>query len=408
MTDMPDKPTPRPAAPAGSDVYHQSFSVAFDYPVHFCRDVFAADNPLLASVLDRLGEDRRHRAVVYVDAGLAEAQPELAGRIKDYFHARAKTLELAAPPQIVPGGEAAKTGWDAVRDVIWTIGNLHLDRQSYVIAVGGGAMLDMVGFAASLVHRGLRLVRVPSTTLAQNDGGVGVKNGMDEHGQKNFVGTFAPPFAVLNDLALLGTLAQADWIGGAAEAFKVALIADAEFFEFLCERAADLAARDAAAMEQLVRRCAALHLEHIRTGGDPFEFGSARPLDFGHWVAHKLETLSDYQVHHGQAVAVGIAVDSYYAMKHSLLTAEQFERILTGLTACGLGVWHPLLGRRGADGNLTVLAGLAEFREHLGGALTITLPDGIGAKVEVHQISPEIVEDAVTHLTGRFGRKAGR
>jgi 3-dehydroquinate synthetase len=104
---------------------------------------------------------------------------------------------------------------------MWTLGNLHLDRQSFVIALGGGSVLDMIGFAVSIVHRGLRLVRLPTTTLAQSDAGVGVKTGMDEHGQKNFVGTFAPPFAVINDFELLKTLSFEHWIGGVDEALAV-------------------------------------------------------------------------------------------------------------------------------------------------------------------------------------------
>ena len=397
----------RPQQDADADrVYTQRFDVSFDYPVYFTRDVFAEGNDLLASVLDRLGEGRRHRAAVYLDSGLAEAHAGLAERIKEYFHAHPRQLELATPPQIVPGGERAKNGWQVVRDVMWTVGNLHLDRQSYVIVAGGGAVLDMVGFATSLVHRGLRLVRVPSTVLSQNDGGVGVKNGMDEHGQKNFVGTFAPPFAVLNDFSLLGTLAESDWIGGIAEAFKVAMIKDAAFFDFLETSVAALRARDAATMEELIRRCALLHLEHIRTSGDPFELGSARPLDFGHWAGHKIETMTDYAVGHGQAVAVGIAIDSHYAMQRSLITADELERVLSGMEAVGLPTWLDCLTDRTADGTLSILAGLSEFREHLGGALTITLPDGIGGQREVHRMSIDLVEQAVEALRLRHeGRR---
>ncbi|MCY2931971.1 MAG: 3-dehydroquinate synthase [Planctomycetota bacterium] len=392
-----------PKNPYPAEVYRQEFSVPFDYPVYFTQQAFAADNPLLADVLDRRREGRRHRAAVYVDAGLAQAQPGLIDRIKEYFHARPGLLELAEPPQIVPGGEAAKNGWGPVRDVMWTLGNLHMDRQSFVIAVGGGAMLDMVGFAASLVHRGLRLVRLPSTVLAQNDAGVGVKNGMDEHGMKNFVGTFAPPFAVINDLSFLPTLADRDWAGGIAEAFKVALIKDAAFFEFLCTHAAALRRRDLTAMEQLIRRCAILHLEHIRTGGDPFELGSARPLDFGHWLAHKLETMSAYRLGHGQAVAIGIAVDSWTALKQGLISTDQFERTLTGLTAAGLPIWDECLSRRAPGGALEALDGLEQFREHLGGLLCITLPRGLGDKVEVHQMNPAVIEEGVEFLRGRGG-----
>ena len=382
-------------------MYTQDFAVPFDYPVYFTRNVFGQDNDLLATVLDRRAERRRHRAAAYVDSGLAEANGQVLGEIKEYFHARPQRLELATPPQVVPGGEVAKNGWEVVRDVMWTIGNLHLDRQSYIVAVGGGALLDMVGFATSLVHRGLRLVRVPSTVIAQNDAGVGVKNGMDEHGQKNYVGTFCPPFAVLNDFALLATLKDRDWIGGIAEAFKVAIIKDAAFFEFLEGHAAALRGRDQAAMERLIRRCAILHLEHIRTSGDPFEFGSARPLDFGHWAGHKIETMTEYGVGHGQAVAVGIAIDSYYAMKRGLITREEFERIVAGLAACGLPTYLDCLEQRTPDGALAILEGLHDFQEHLGGALTVTLPDGIGRKVEVHTINADLVEEAVEHLRER-------
>lgn len=386
-------------SPHAAETYQQSLTVTFEFPVVFTRDLFAADNPLLADVLDRLGERRRHRAMIAIDAGVDQAHPDLQHRIKEYFHAHPDGMELATIT-VLPGGEAAKTGWTVVRDVMWSIGSAHLDRQSFVIAVGGGAMLDMVGFAASIVHRGLRLVRVPTTTLAQNDGGVGVKNGMDEHGQKNFVGTFAPPFAVLNDFDFLATLSQRDWIGGVAEAFKVAIIKDAAFFDFLCDHTRALVQRDSAVMEQTIRRCALLHLEHICSGGDPFEFGSARPLDFGHWLGHRLETMSEYTIGHGQAAAIGIAVDSHYARQVGLIGEDDLQRILDGLTTCGLPIWDDLLDRRTVDGMLEVLEGLEQFREHLGGRLTVTLPDGIGRKTEVHQMAPGLIEKAIDSLRG--------
>ncbi|NLF32444.1 MAG: 3-dehydroquinate synthase, partial [Planctomycetes bacterium] len=220
----------------------------------------------MVDVLDRV-EQRRHRCAVYLDAGLAAAQPDLVRRITEYFHARPDRVELVCPPVIVPGGEAVKTGWQTVRDVIWTLGNLHLDRQSFVLVVGGGAVLDMVGFATSIVHRGLRLVRMPSTTLAQADAGIGVKNGMNEHGMKNFVGTFAPPFAVINDLDLLVSLPFPHWIAGVAEAFKVALIKDAQLLDLLCTTAGALRSRNLHAMAEIVRRTAVLHAEHIARSG---------------------------------------------------------------------------------------------------------------------------------------------
>ena len=386
------------------ELYHQSFSVPFDYPVYFTRDVFARENGLLASTLDRLNESRRHRVLIYLDAGVASAHPRLAVQIKDYFHARPETLELCSSPEIIPGGEAAKGSWERVRDVLWTIGNHHLDRQSFVLAMGGGSVLDMVGFATSLVHRGLRLVRMPTTVLAQCDAGIGVKNGMNEHGMKNFIGTFSPPFAVLNDFSFLGTLSERDWTGGVVEAFKVAIIKDREFFRFLCENADRLRARDQKVMETTIHRAALLHLEHIRTGGDPFELGAARPLDFGHWAAHKLESLSGYAIGHGQAVAVGIAIDSFYASRQGLLGPEEFEAIIDGMTRVGLPIWDNLLDSRTPEGIPVILEGLEQFREHLGGILTVTLPDSIGRKREVHEMYPNVIEEALAYLKNRHAK----
>ncbi len=386
---------------AATSVYTQRINVPFEYPVHFTRGLFAPGSDLLAATLDRLNEGRRHRAAVFLDAGLADAQPRLQRAIEEAFHADPKRMELAGGVHVIPGGPAAKAGWDVVRDVMWTLGNAHLDRQSYAIAIGGGSVLDAVGFAASIVHRGLRLVRVPSTTLAQGDSGIGVKNGMDEHGQKNFVGTFAPPFAVINDLDLLDTLPDEHWRGGLAEAVKVALIRDAALLDDIAATASALRGRDREAMARVVRRSAVIHLQHIRSSGDPFEFGSARPLDFGHWAGHRLEVMSGFTLGHGQAVAVGIAVDTCYAAERGLLTAHQRDRVLSCLVACGLPIWDDLLARRRGDGQLEILEGIEQFREHLGGRLTVTLPDGLGQGVEVHTMDDEAIERAVHLLANR-------
>ncbi|MCE5279281.1 MAG: 3-dehydroquinate synthase [Planctomycetaceae bacterium] len=400
MTEQHQNAASSAAGPQGH-VFHQRFSVSFDYPVYFTRGIFVPENALLIDVLERLGEKRLHRAAVFIDAGLAAAQPQLTAGVVEYFHAHCGRAELALPPQLVSGGEGAKQSWDLVRSVMSVLGNAHLDRQSFVIAIGGGAVLDMVGFAASLVHRGLRLVRLPSTTLAQNDAGVGVKTGMNEHGAKNFVGTFAPPFAVINDFGLLATLTDRDWRAGLAEAFKVALIKDRSLLKLLVAKAAALADRDAAAMEDVIRRTAILHLEHIRDGGDAFETGSARPLDFGHWAAHKIETMTGYAVGHGQAVAIGIAIDMHCAMSRGLITQGEFDSVMAAMIACGLPVWDPCLARRSDAGELEILEGLRQFQEHLGGALTITLPDGLGRKCQVHHMDAAQIENALAWLSRR-------
>ncbi len=386
-----------PSTNDSASVYSQKFSVEFDYDVHFTRSTFDEANEMFLDVLDRRGEGRRHRILVCVDSGVLETHPDLPRKIKDYCHAHQEKVELVGT-ETVPGGEEAKVDWKIVEDLMIALGNNHMDRQSYVVAIGGGSVLDMVGFVAALVHRGLRLIRFPTTVLAQNDAGVGVKNGMNEHGQKNFMGTFAPPFAVINDFDFLPTLNQDHWLGGVSEAFKVAIIKDKKFFDFLCGSAHAIAQREQGPMEELIRRCAILHLQHIAGNGDPFEMGTARPLDFGHWSAHKLELLSNYEIGHGAAVAAGIALDSYYAKKKNLISADELKRILDGISNCGLKVWYPEMAQRNDSGELAILQGLKEFQEHLGGRLTITLPEGIGKKVEVHHMDYDLIEEGLFYL----------
>lgn len=379
-------------------IYRQKLSVAFDFPVVFTRDAFRPSNTALLKAMTRLGERRVHRAAIFIDAGVARGHPTLAREVTGYFRAHATRLKLVAPPQLVPGGETAKNDLARVAAIMRRLLQWRLCRHSFVIVIGGGAVLDTVGFAASLVHRGLRLIRFPTTVLAQDDSGVGVKTAVNFADGKNLVGTFAPPFAVINDEAFLDTLSDADWRGGVAEAFKVAIIKDAVFFRWLCRNAARLRRRDPAAMRRLIRRSAELHLDHIRTSGDPFEFGQARPLDFGHWSAHKLEALSRYRVGHGQAVAIGLALDACYAARKGWLREADCLAIHRGLGECGFTLWHPLLERKTVDGKLEVLGGLRDFQEHLGGELFITFPKGIGRKFEVQEIDAKLVAACVRGL----------
>jgi len=381
--------------------YLQRFTVAYEYPVVFTEGLFRPDNPVLARTLARLEPDRRHRCLVFVDEGLLAVRPGLAREIEAYARHHARTIELVAPPLTVPGGEKIKNDLFHIEWMMGLVYDHRLDRHSFILAVGGGAVLDAVGLVAATSHRGIRLVRVPTTVLAQNDSGVGVKNAVNLRGSKNFVGTFAPPFAVLNDLDFVDLLPARDKIAGMAEAVKVALIRDADFFRWLERNALALAAFDRPAMAFMIRRCAELHMHQIAHGGDPFETGSARPLDFGHWAAHKLESLTRHHLRHGEAVAIGIALDTRYSVLAGLLEPGAEERVCALLELLGFRLWHPALEARTAEGGLAVLAGLQEFREHLGGELTVTLLEAIGRGVEVHAIDESLVVEAIRWLAER-------
>jgi 3-dehydroquinate synthase len=205
---------------------------------------------------------------------------------------------------------------------------------------------------------------------------------------------------VVNDVELLATLPERDARAGLAEAVKVALIRDVSFFEWLEQNAAGLRSADASLLEVAVRRCAELHLGHIANGGDPFERGSARPLDYGHWSAHKLETLTHHELRHGEAVSIGMALDACYAVQKGMLAERARDRLVDLLKALGLPVYHPALVAE-SHGKSLVLAGLAEFREHLGGALCVTMLTDIGAGVEVHEIDPQLVLASIDWLRAR-------
>jgi 3-dehydroquinate synthase len=376
-------------------VHEQQLSVRFEYPVVFCRGALTPGDATLAWAIARREPDRLHRTFAVADAGLVAARPDLGERLAVYARADGN-LDLAGF-HVIPGGERVKNDPALVNDLQYRFAAARLDRHAVVLAIGGGAVLDAVGYAASTTHRGVRVVRMPTTVLAQNDAGVGVKTGVNAFGVKNFIGTFAPPYAVVNDVELLATLPRRDARAGMAEAVKVALIRDAAFFEWLEVNAEMLADAAPVPLETLVRRCAELHLAHIANGGDPFETGSARPLDHGHWAAHKLEILSRHELRHGEAVAIGIALDGRYAVQRGLLDAAAFNRILALLRRLELPTYHPALAET-TNGRRAVLAGLQEFREHLGGALTITLLTAIGRAVEVSEIDEAEVASAIDWL----------
>jgi len=381
------------------NVLRQEVRVTFGYPVHFTEDVFDPGNPVLRTVLSSVSDPPPSQTIFVVDAGVLAAHRGLVERIEAYCARHADAIALAGPVLEVPGGEQVKNDSSHLADIHRAIQTAALCRHSYVVAIGGGAVLDVVGYAAATAHRGVRLVRVATTVLSQDDSAVGVKNGINAYGKKNYFGTFAPPFAVINDAAFLSTLSDRDWRAGLAEAVKAALIRDAPFFDELERDAARLVERDAEAMRHAVHRSAALHLAHI-AGGDPFELGTSRPLDFGHWAAHKLETLTDNRLRHGEAVSIGIALDCTYARLLGYLSEPEWDRILNLLAALRLPLYAPELTEHltTADHPRCVLQGLREFREHLGGQLTIMLLRSIGNPFDVHEIDADVMIRSVDVL----------
>jgi 3-dehydroquinate synthase len=366
----------------------QSFQVKFEYKVFFTSGLFSPSNTLLNDFLKGPGIIRKILFVVDEGVGI-----EVVQQLKEYFKLH-HAVQLVPEIVIVPGGEILKNNIKYFDQILATVNEHKIDRHSYIAAIGGGSVLDLVGYAAAVSHRGIRHIRIPTTVLSQNDSGVGVKNGINYFGKKNFLGTFAPPIAVFNDELFIETLTDRNYRSGISEAVKVALIKDSVFFEWIENHADDLVKRERQAMNYLICRCAELHMQHI-AGLDPFESGSSRPLDFGHWSAHKLEQLSNFEVLHGEAVAMGIALDTVYSNLIGYLSEQESQRIIDLLNKLGFDLVHPMMDV--SDDSSPILLGLEEFREHLGGELTIMLLEKIGQGIEVHEIDSEILKKA-SHL----------
>lgn len=368
----------------------QQFQVNFNFDLIFTKNLFDVQNKILVNLLSQ-DQLERGKAIIVIDKGVTESHPELKTVIKSYFSAHNSTIEICGNILEIPGGEQVKNNENHIKFLLEKINRFGIDRHSYVIVIGGGAVLDAVGFAASIAHRGVRLIRIPTTVLSQNDSGVGVKNGINYFGKKNFIGNFAIPYAVLNDETFLKTLDDRNWRAGISEAIKVALIKDLDFFSWIENHTEALVNRDMECMNELIYRCAELHMQHTRTSGDPFEQGSSRPLDFGHWAAHKLEQVSEYKILHGEAVSAGIALDSTYSFLKGYLKEDEIQRILDCILNLGFTISYEQL-------NEQMISGLEEFREHLGGQLTIMLLQSIGEGFEVHEMDNELVLKSIDYI----------
>ena len=369
------------------DYLQQSFSVRFEYKVFFTEHLFSNTNGAFKDFLNSQRTDTIKKILFVIDEGVSDHHPLLENDIRKYFN-DINGFTLIDRFLTIEGGEQAKNSEQLFYKLVDAVDEYGIDRHSYIAAIGGGSILDLVGYAAAVSHRGIRHIRIPTTVLSQNDSGVGVKNGINYAFKKNFLGTFVPPVAVFNDFHFLTTLPLEEWRSGISEAVKVALIKDKPFFEWLRQNSAALASRNMQAMQYLIRQCAQLHLDHIASG-DPFEMGSSRPLDFGHWSAHKVEQLSEFTVRHGEAVALGIALDSAYSYLSGRISEKDASSIVTLLKDLGFSIAHPLMEIR--DENSRILQGLNEFREHLGGKLTIMLLNAIGKGEEVHELDANLL-----------------
>lgn len=375
-----------------SNSLNVDFHVPFVHRLRFTNDVFGEDQTVLTDLLESSDENPA-RVQFWIDQQVAEGSPGLVERVKRFANANPELVQRVGSIQLVPGGEEIKNDIHVLERMLKVFNVSNLDRRSYVVAIGGGAVLDAVGFAVAIAHRGLRLIRIPTTTLSQADSGIGVKNSVNLFFKKNWLGSFAVPWGVINDTEMLKTLSNRDFVSGFSEAVKVSLLKSPEIFEQICADAACIGSRDMSKALPVIKASAKLHLDHITCGGDPFEMLEARPLDYGHWSAHKLEAMSDFALRHGEAVAIGVAIDTVYSSLEFGLDPQIAQCVLNCLSELGFNLTDATL----ADVE-TLFRGLEEFRQHLGGRLTLTMLEGVGRPVDVHSVNRSAMLAAIEQV----------
>jgi 3-dehydroquinate synthase len=316
---------------------------------------------------------------VVVDRSVADTHPCLLDDIGRYADVYRERLALVEGPLVIEGGERCKE-----REVVAEVQRafeLHgLDRHAFVVIVGGGALQDLVGYAAATTQRGIRVVRVPTTALSQIACAASMHSSINAFGKKDFLAAFAPPFAVINDSEFLRTLPPRETIAGLAMALRGALVSDSSLFGWIRLNAAALRAGDSELASTLVRRAAE----------------QPPRLELGHWVAHRLEAMTHHALSHGEAIAIGSALDAACSAACGLLEHELLEPIVSTIEALGLPTYHPALEHE-VNGRRVVLDALDATRE-------LTLVENVGRGVEVAELEPEPVLRAIDWLRERTAR----
>lgn len=347
------------------------------YKVSIVPGLFETGNPCLA---DLVGNGKN---LYVIDRGIGTSR---INQIKRYVTANRKEAFFS----IMDGGEKVKDGLATVMKLLEEAEGCGLDRKGMMVLIGGGALLDMAGFAASIFRHGVRHIRIPTTLLAQVEAGIGTKNGVNMQKQKNFIGTCQVPQEVLLDPGFLPTLDSRHLAAGIADIIKVALMRNRALFDLVGEHYRQILERKFMENPAVLSILWQTVLEHVdEINRDPYEREAGKPLDFGQEWGHQLEVLSRHYLNHGEAVSIGMAIDSVISFTRGQLAQEDLESILSLLRNAGLPIHHPL-----ATAN-ALWPGLENFRRHHGGRLTVTLLNGIGATSQTGEIGYHELEEAV-------------
>lgn len=305
------------------------------------------------------------------------------------FHDALAREGIEAEVLALPPGEGTKDWANLARTVEWLL-ERKVERRDLVVALGGGVIGDLVGFAAAILRRGVRFVQVPTTLLAQVDSSVGGKTGINTAQGKNLVGAFHQPSLVIADTGLLATLPRRDFLSGYGEVVKYGLLGDAAFFEWLEGNGPAVLAQESEAMAQIVRRSCEMKAEIVQR--DETEEGDRALLNLGHTFAHALEAATGYgdRLLHGEAVAVGLGLAFDLSARLGLCPQEEPSRVRAHLR--GMGMKAALADVPGQlPGPEGLLGLMAQDKKAVGGKLRFILASGIGRAFVAEAVPTEAV-----------------
>lgn len=368
-----------------SRVQVQRVALAWEYPVHFTHDVFSWENLTLCRTLTRREPRVRHGLVVLAGRAVLEAHPSLVEDVARYVDVHRERLTLVAPPVVVePSSAEAET---ALREAI----ECAPDARPYLIAIGGRSLQELAGRAAAAT-RNMRLVRLPTTVLAQSDVTTIAADAVRSPA--------APPIAVICDFDFLRTLSRRDTISGFSAGFEAALHRDASLFSWLRVSAMALADGDRGAIQELVRRCATPHVEHVADG-----FSGTR-IELGRFVASALVDIAKRELRHGEALALALAIDSVRSVAAGALDADVLDTILSTMDVVGLPTHHPILDSEALRS--TLVERVRDARAEAGGAISTTLLEGVGLTVDVDDVDEAAFLQAIDFLRHRGAGRCRR
>jgi 3-dehydroquinate synthase len=315
--------------------------------------------------------------------------PAVRSLYGDVLEADLKAAGLTPVMLEVPEGEKYKS-LEQASGLFERLSDNQAERLTPVLALGGGVIGDLAGFVAATYMRGVPLVHLPTTLLAQVDSSLGGKTGVNHGKLKNVIGAFYQPRLVISDIATLKTLPEEEFKNGLAEVIKYAVIRDAELFQRLETNLERLEAREMGMLEAVISRCAAIKAEIVEK--DENDLGIRNILNYGHTVGHAVETAADFHIGHGRAVAIGMMAEARMAREMDILPRSGLERIRELLVRVGLPVKIPGLD---IDG---ILRAMGHDKKKAGGRLRFALPRAVGQACLSDEVDAGLAKEVLRDL----------